>query len=198
MADRYFAPKAARASWGDYGRILVHGMSRHLPRDNRLIQLERTGPFIPPMTAPGIVDVVATRALRTALEEAGFSGLGFRPVIKKHIVELDWQSWDRSAPEPAEHPPSGEPEDYILSRPHATEVAEVLGELWQLWPSHQGRAEQRPEGVTLVGPSAQGSDFVLAPLGRNDYVLVHERAMNWLAERVGEWIQFKEFRVADA
>ena len=62
MVDRYFAPRAARAPWGDYGLILIHGMSCHLPRENGLIQLERTGPFIPPMTIPGTGDVVLTQA----------------------------------------------------------------------------------------------------------------------------------------
>jgi hypothetical protein len=177
--------------------MLIHGMSCHLPREHGLIQPERVGPFIPPMTAPGIVDVVLTQSLRAVLEGAGLSGLGFRPVVKRHIVELDWQFWDRSSPEPAEYPSTGEPEDYILSRPHAPNVADALGELWQLWPSHRGCVEQRPEGVTLIGPTAQGSDFVLAPLGRNDYVLVSEFAMKWLTGRVGEWVRFKEFRVAD-
>src|SRR5262249_4504338 len=46
--------------WGDYCEILVQGMSTHLPRKNGLIQLERTGPFVPPISFPGIADVVVT------------------------------------------------------------------------------------------------------------------------------------------
>jgi hypothetical protein len=149
------------------------------------------------MTNPGVVDVVITQTLRIDLERAGFSGLGFKPVIKTHIVDLDWSSWDRSAPNPAEYPTTGEPEDYILSRPHAPDIANAIGDIWQLWPSHQGRAVQMADGVALVGATAKSSDFVLAPLGRNDYVFVSERVTRWLAERTGEWIRFKEFPVID-
>ena len=31
--------------WGDYGKILMNGMSRSIPRKNNLIQLERSGPI---------------------------------------------------------------------------------------------------------------------------------------------------------
>jgi hypothetical protein len=50
--------REAGAPWGDYGNILVHGMSAHAGRsmDGR-IRLERTGPFVPPITFPGIGDI---------------------------------------------------------------------------------------------------------------------------------------------
>jgi hypothetical protein len=44
--------------WGDYGHILQHGMASHSPRIGGRLALERTGPFIPPVTLPGIGDVV--------------------------------------------------------------------------------------------------------------------------------------------
>ena len=44
---------SSRSLWGDYGSILIKGMSRHLPRRDNLIQVERTGPFIPSITLPG-------------------------------------------------------------------------------------------------------------------------------------------------
>ena len=80
--------------WGDYGAILVHGMSRHLPRLDGLIRLERTGPFIPPITLPGIGDVVVTHKFRAAIERTGLAGLSFAPVIKTRIVEFRWELWD--------------------------------------------------------------------------------------------------------
>ena len=59
---------SGRSLWGDYGSILINGMSRHLPRKDNLIQLERTGPFIPPITLPGIGDMLAISAVKNDLE----------------------------------------------------------------------------------------------------------------------------------
>ena len=53
-----FYRMSGRRLWGDYGSMLIGGMSGHLPRRDGLIQLERTGPFVPPMTFPGIGVVV--------------------------------------------------------------------------------------------------------------------------------------------
>jgi len=79
--------------WGDYGSILASGMSAHLPRKDGLMQLERTGPFIPPISLPGIGDIIVTDAFRAELESSGLSGFTFAPVMKARIVELNWEAW---------------------------------------------------------------------------------------------------------
>ena len=70
---------SSRSLWGDYGSILINGMSRHLPRRDDLIQLERTGPFIPPITLSGIGDIVATSDLKNELEASSFAQITFAP-----------------------------------------------------------------------------------------------------------------------
>jgi hypothetical protein len=52
------------------GRIR-HGMTAHLERTDGLLSLERTGPYIPPITLPGIDDVVVNAAARGLLESSG-------------------------------------------------------------------------------------------------------------------------------
>jgi hypothetical protein len=42
-----------KTNWGDYGDMLRHGMTNHLDRSGESLQLERTGPFVPPVTFPG-------------------------------------------------------------------------------------------------------------------------------------------------
>jgi hypothetical protein len=101
---------SGRRLWGDYGEILIGGMSRHLPRRDDLIQLERTGPFIPPMTMPGIGDIVITSSLKDELEASNLAQLTFAPVLKARIVEYHWDQWDRTSQQPAEYPETGEPE----------------------------------------------------------------------------------------
>ena len=131
MSDLWIL-RPARAPWGDYGRILVAGMSAHLPRKEGLIQLERTGPFIPPVSFPGLGDIVVAANFRAALESSGLTGISFQPVIKARIVELNWPLWDSTSDDPAEYPAEGAPEDYILARPHSDEVSAQLGDVWEL------------------------------------------------------------------
>jgi hypothetical protein len=124
MAEEFFTIRArsiAPSDWGDYGDILQHGMTAHLERVGGRLALERTGPYIPPITLPGIGDIVVTSNARALLESSGLSGLSFLCVEKVLIVELHWEAWDLSAAEPAQFPESGEPEDYILGNPTAKE-----------------------------------------------------------------------------
>ena len=85
------------APWGDYGHVLTHGLSARLDRQKGLIQLERTGPSIAPITLPNYNDVIVTQGLQLALEQSGLTGFSFQPVIKRHIVDLDWEGWDVTA-----------------------------------------------------------------------------------------------------
>ena len=86
-------------------------MTTHRPRLAGKLALERTGPYIPPITLPG--DIVLTSEARNLLEVSGLSGFSFLAVEKALIVELHWESWNLTADEPAEYPESEEPEDYI-------------------------------------------------------------------------------------
>jgi hypothetical protein len=123
--------------WGDDGDMLLSGMTAHLDREDGLLQLERTGPLVPPIAITGIdatgySQIVVTEEFKSLLETTDLCGARFLPVIKRHIVRLDWQLWDQTADEPAEYPDSGEPEDYILARPHDQAVADQMGALWEL------------------------------------------------------------------
>ena len=118
---------SSRSLWGDYGSILINGMSRHLPRKDNVIQLERTGPFIPPITLPGVLDIVVTSDIKSELEASSFTQLTFAPVVKVRIVEYHWEHWDLTSEKPAEYPETGEPENYILARPHSPSIGRKSG-----------------------------------------------------------------------
>lgn len=123
--------------WGDYGRILAHGMTGHLgPTPDGRLRLERCAPFIPPATVPGFC-LVVTESVRDQIEKAGLRGASFREVEKARIVAFSWEHWDRLAATPAEYPEGGEPEGYILRRPHDEGLADALGPLFQLLPLGQ-------------------------------------------------------------
>jgi hypothetical protein len=179
--------------WGDYGGILASGMSAHLGRsDDGLIQIERTGPFVPPISFPGPGDIVVTSQMRNALESAGLADVTFKPVIKKHIVEYRWQNWDRSAEIP-EYPPGGEPENYILMLDHSPQAAKEMGELWELELPRDATAERRnnEDGFNLVihTESWTGS-HIFRPKGVR-FTVVSEQGKSWLQTHAGEWVTFE-------
>lgn len=186
---------SSRKLWGDYGSILINGMSNHLPRRDGLIQLERTGPFIPPITLPGVGDIAVTSGFKDELTASGFNHLSFTPVLKARIVEYHWELWDRSSDQPFEHPEGGKPENYILMRSHSTEIAEQFGSVWEVI-----LPEDAEVGAVRVGRGVweyrvdhstwQGSHLFRAKGKR--HVMATEKAKDWLEDRGGEWLDFQE------
>lgn len=125
------------APWGDYGRILVHGMTTHLaPTADGRLRLERCAPFLPAATFPGF-SLLVTPAIRERIESGKLLGVAFREVEKARIVALSWERWDRIAAAPEEYPETGEPEDYVLGRQHDDVLAAGLGAIFQVLPSGQ-------------------------------------------------------------
>jgi hypothetical protein len=173
-------------AWGDYGNILVHGMSRHLGRLNGMIQLERVGPFLPPVTLPGIHDVIVTAAAKEFLEQS-VNGLKFQPVIKARIVRLEWHLWDSSLDDPPISPDDGEPEGYILERPHDPNLSEELGDLWELVPVIIPDC-QLPGGV-FNRKCYSGQPF-LSPDEFGGYGFVSDQLKEALERLASDWITF--------
>ena len=164
------------APWGDFGRILRHGMSAHLEREGGeggAIRLERAGPYVPPITLPGIRDLIVTDEVKRSMESAGFRGVAVLRVTLERIVDLPCHEWDWKAPNPEFFPDDGEPETYILGREHSTELAEQMGPLWEVvategdWVSHDLFREGRRLGAS-------------------------PRAVRWFKECWPEWIEFRE------
>jgi hypothetical protein len=176
--------KAARAPWGDYGAILLSGMTAHQPRTAEgLLQLERTGPFVPPISVAGLGDLLVTDAFRAQLEQAPLTGVRFRPAMKARIVRLDWERWDLTADDPQEYPDGGEPEDYILSRPHDPELAAQIGPVWE---------------VTMPGRDEHADADLVRDPAASRCIYASERAREWLGQRVGDWLSFADLPGTDS
>jgi hypothetical protein len=183
--------------WGDYGYILQHGMTAHLARVNGRLALERSGPYIPPITLPGIGDIVVTSEAQKLLESSDLSGFSSLPVEKILIVELHWETWDLNAEEPAEIPQSGEPEDYILGKPHSPGTATALGELWEVVV---------PPTVTILRPKRVVNSYKELKIDLRTWngadlfrgegygaTLFSERARDWFADHWGRYVRFDQF-----
>jgi hypothetical protein len=192
--------------WGDYGDILLSGMTARKPRTREgLLRLERTGPFVPPITLAGLGDLLVTEAFRASLEESSLSGLAFRPVEKTRIVRLRWEHWDWTADEPREYPDGGEPESYILGRPHDRELAMEIGPIWEVLlpslgvPDPSSGVPDPGSGLPDPGPGVPDPGFgeeTAADLVRDrrhvSHIYASERARNWLEQHAGDWLSFAE------
>jgi hypothetical protein len=191
----FYVLRSPDAPWGDYGDILTHGMSAHLSRAGGRIQLERTGPFMPPITFPGIGDVVVTDQVRKLVEAQRFTGVSFRPVVKARIVRVDWHLWDRTAEEPETYPSSGEPEDYILRGRHSAEASRAIGRLWEM-VGMGVPGLQLKEGY--LDPDKHPGADLCADAPSPGYLFASQRLRDWLAEDLGEWVRFEPAKVREA
>ena len=168
--------------WGDYGDMLQHGMTMHLPRSDGRLQLERTAPYVPPISVN--LHVLVTEDAKHRIEDSQLSGWSFIPVYKARIVHLPWETWDLAAEEPAVYPDTGEPEDYILQRPHDQAAADQIGTIYELVVRETARVRRVPaaESATgrpiLLADSWNGNDFFRAEGVMTTYVT--ERAKQWL------------------
>ena len=192
---QFFSLERPFIAWGDYGDILHHGMAWR-DEQSDLLKLERTGTFVPPITFPGINEIVVTDSFRAALETSNLTGFTFRPLIKHHIVDLDWSEW--KSEEPDFYPESGEPEDYIYEAQHSPETAKQMPELWELVieeTAHVQRIENPSADygvdLTLLKETWNGDDFFRAP--EVGYTFVGERAKFWLEKHAENLVDFREW-----
>ena len=193
MSAAIYQLDAPPAPWGDSGYILLHGMSAHTARQNGRILLERAGPYMPPITFPGAGDIVVKAWVRERLQQSGLTGFEFIPVTRHHIARLDWHLWDRTSEEPQEYPESGEPEDYVLDRPHSEGTSRMIGDLFELVPAEVASID-RSSGFRLVGGSWGTADIFRGRDARVNFV--SERARDWLTTAVSEHIAFREAALA--
>lgn len=141
--------------WGDYGDVLISGYATRDKNTKRML-LHRAGPFAPPIFFPygslSGASIIVTQSFRAELESSGLDGLQFRPAVKNRIIDYAWHTWDRRAPNPAEYPESGGPEDYIWDGEHSRSAAAEMEELWEVLPSVIGCKIDWKESKSLSVP----------------------------------------------
>jgi hypothetical protein len=194
LDGRFYHISFAPFPWGDYGHMLGHGMTAHLPREKGMLQLERTGPFIPPISIP--FDIIVTDAFRKSIEQAGLTGLTFRTVVKKLIVEFHWEHWDRSKDLP-ELPAGGCPEHYVLGHPHSQKAADQMGVVWEARMKRLCRAgaiNERADlsyDVCLYEPLDAVRDIDFFRAKQFGWYFVSRRAKQWLEAKAPQWVSFR-------
>ncbi len=185
--------------WGDYGSILFNGLFSRPVRvngDDGILRLERTGPFVPPISFPGSGAVVVTDSMKSALLAADFQGISFQPVEKVKIVDLPWHEWDFSAPEPPQYPLEGEPEGYVLENEHSRAVSKKVGNLWEVVLIDSAtvvriEGSKRKTTFAYVPGTWNGND--LFSVDENYYVYCSPRAKAWFERYFAPWTAFSGF-----
>jgi len=195
-AAEFYALRPPHAPWGDYGDVLLHGITASDARNPSPCALTRAGPYVPPITMPGLGLPVLTDAARIEFERSGLSGFSFAPVTKEVIVPLDWQEWDLLAEEPPVYPEDGEPESYLPPELHSPELARRMPELWALVTSEGVRESRVQTGSSLADleirlrkESWRGLDFFRGDTTLRLYVTA--RACLWLLGHFAAWVTFE-------
>jgi hypothetical protein len=183
---RYYRLKNRELNWGDYGDILLTGMTTHLDRQDGLLQLERTGPFQPNIVISGICDLIVTDSFKNKLQNSSFNNLGFKQVIKRHISLVDWTNWNLQANDPQFYPTSGEPEGYILETPHSSDLAEKMENVWEVLLIRNGKFQD--DSSFVIGDKT--ADIMSAE--NRGWIIVTEIAKNWLEQNEATWLAFEE------
>ncbi len=183
---RYYRLKNRELNWGDYGDILLTGMTTHLDRQDGLLQLERTGPFQPNIIISGISDLIVTDSFKNELQNSGIHGLDFKKVIKRHISLVDWTNWNLQADDPQFYPGGGEPEGYILEIPHSRDLADKMENVWEVLLIRNGKVQDNSSFIIGNTPT----DIMRAE--NRGWIIVTEIMKNWLEQNEATWLAFEE------
>ena len=168
--------------WGDYGDILLTGMTAHLDRQDGLLQLERTAPFMPPMIISSIADLLVDDTTKSKIEQLGFKGFEFMPVIKRHISLVDWTTWDINAEAPNFYPDNGEPENYILGLPHSQTLADKMENIWEVVCKVNGTFT---DSRTFIRGDL---DLDIMRTENSGWFIISETAKNWIEKNISDYI----------
>lgn len=172
---------------------------------NDPLRVRRAGPFVPPISFPGIGIIVVTDALKSGLESSGLTGLAFLRVTKLTIFRIEYEFSREKVDElvwELSEKCGGEPEDMFLEARHCPKTAAEVGKLWELAPARWGKfastaagAEDTPLRICveagdlpdLFRPACAGTGRT--PVGPATFV--SSRARKWLTKHVREWVRFR-------
>ena len=172
--------RATDLGWGDYGDILVSGLTWNVGRDGEgRLQLERAGPFVPPVTTPR-GHLVVTGEARSMIEASGLGAFEFGPVVLARVVNLRWEEWDRSAEWPEKMPSGGEPENYVLRRKDSAAARQGMPDLFEVVIP-----ETQDMPPSIDAPIVVGGSFP---------IMARDEVGTWFVEQWPDWVVFEDYR----
>lgn len=188
MCMKYYILKNKKMPWGDYGRILFTGLLTVLDdnfNDLDIPEIERTGAYVPEIYIANTRNIVLVDTIKKNIEESDITGIvRFKKVLKKKIVNINWESWDLNDKSPLFYPKSKEPEDYILKGKNDEQLSLSMPNMWELDVVRKHklkRISDKPDNVNF-------SDLVLTETPKLDIFLAENMLFIIVSEKFKELI----------
>ena len=184
--------------WGAFSIVLVSGSFGDPMRVDGVLQLERTGPFMPPVTMPETGSLVLSADAADEVRRQ-WPDSELLPVHKSKIVMIRWETWDRSNEDPFLIPCDGEPDSYILDGLHSEAASAGLGDLWEL-PLTEGadatfvKLGPGERDILIRSSTWNGADVFTVGRG---IIVVSETGKKFFESVANEWLSFRELKSAD-
>lgn len=196
-----------RKLWGEHGRFLVGYRTPRYHLATSPLNMERIGPFVPPISESG--RMVVSDTLKQAIERDRPFPMRFRETYYEFVKRLDWHTWDFEAAMPQWMPSTGDPDDYYAELwptgkwPRAfrmwcsRRLARRMEPSWELLPpvikcNIERNADDGSYLVDLFGYDYRG---VFYSSERQTYLLADGTAKDWLQKAAGEWAHFAPLKV---
>ena len=191
-----------RRMWMHFGDYLISGRTTRYHLSPAPMDLERFGPFVPPLYMTHTRAIVSN-ATRLAIERDRPFDVGFRRTHYERVLPLGWHEWDFDAPYPPVIPTNRDPGYYyfdVMDRMTDSERTRVSAELaqemeqsWELvlpvipcdvrWLGNQDELE-----VTLLDEEYKGLFY---SSDREIYPLADVATKRWFEANVGPWAHFE-------
>ena len=167
-------------------------MTSRLGRSSKgFLRLERTGPFVPPISFPH-GSIVVTSEFQKTLDKSDFGPFQYMPVEKAHVRDLRWEHLDRTALPPSISD-AGDPEYLILGGPHSPKAASMMGDLFEVKlkagakvTSEKIRESRRIKYISRVDPESWDGSSLFHPEGKLLRIATEEFAL-WLGRQAPQW-----------
>lgn len=181
---KFYRLKNKEMPWGDYGDILLTGMTTRLKRYEEQLQYDRTGPFQPDIVISGIDDLLVVDSVKRKIELSELKGFQFKPAIKRHISYIDWNTWDLLKNAPEFYPNDFKPENYIIDFPHSQATADKMEAVWEVIVEDNGSF------IDSRTYKHGNKDIDIMKTDNSGWIIVTEKAKTWIEANCDNWTEF--------
>lgn len=182
-----------------YNHWLVHGSVRRNPATKQL-ELERIGPYAPPILFPSKGLILVSSSVKNNLVESHLTGVNFIAVVKKRVVHHAWRVGDPwvvteykadEIPILAAHVEQSARLDSIMNQPHSTVASAAIGDYWELKVQESSTHERRNSSGQYFLSNITGKlGDMFQPHGSESIYLSPE-GHNWMSTTLGKWVDFE-------
>lgn len=197
-----------RRLWGHFGEYLIGGRTTRTHLSPAPMDLERFGPFVPPLYTTHI-RVLVCDSLRRAIERERPFKVEFRSTHYERLLPLPWHEWDLNAEQPPLIPSHRDPEYYYFDimdtmsdeqrEAACAELARTMERSWELilpvipcdvtWNQQEGKHFVRLQHQQYKG--------IFYPSKAEVWPLAAQDAKDWLEAHVGPWAHFEPLVMRD-